>query len=403
MHEKPLVLFRLSIYLFSAAGFALFCLPGKANLKERYNKAAQASSENAQFFSKEWKDLGDFGTGWQKSFYVDGSGNIYSFSSPGARANFVGVLGKEYRRNDNACGMQRMFGAFSDNFVPQFDCASKVYTTTTVYEIDRVKGVAGCGLYKYTTGRWNYELSPLSSGNGSQSSVKRVELGVCNSIYSSRVEEVEGDFNRAYDCYEKDDYNCAVTNIKKHLNRYPSDIKSLRMLARNYYLKGDYLLAISRFDQILDMDKTSADDWYFRAQSKFWKRDYNGAMQDHRKYLYGGDLVRTGDFAQSSWFFLGNSHAALGNCYSAIDGFTEAISTPGRVNSKGVVARSYLHRGIVKYKMGNVEAAKEDFDAAIALEPSLNSGNSASQNEVILPHLNIKVKCLGISPSSQEN
>ena len=96
------------------------------------------------------------------------------------------------------------------------------------------------------------------------------------------------------------------------------------------------------------------------------------------------------DWSKDSLFFLANSMVGFGACESAIDTYTRAISMSGGMMPKGVTARSYLHRGIVNYKLGNVEVAKQDFDAAIDLDSSIGSSYGS---EAILPGLNIKVEC----------
>ncbi len=123
------------------------------------------------------------------------------------------------------------------------------------------------------------------------------------------------------------------------------------------YLVKDYKGAILVFNEAIEENPQSADDYCFRGSSKNYLEDYRGALQDYNKAI---ELNQEFGLA---YFYRGKLKITLEDYRGGIQDFNKAIELDSEF------ADAYINRGEAKSKLMDNRGAIQDHNKAIELEP----------------------------------
>ncbi len=125
--------------------------------------------------------------------------------------------------------------------------------------------------------------------------------------------------------------------------------------------KGDLEGAIAEYNKILVLDPKSKFAFFDRGLAYAQQKKQNLAIADYTK------AIEIDPRYQSAFNSRGLAQLDLGNWDEAVNDFTEAIS----INSIGKIAPvAYTNRAIVRYRQKKYDAAMDDLNAALQIDPT---------------------------------
>lgn len=145
-------------------------------------------------------------------------------------------------------------------------------------------------------------------------------------------------YNRAISYANTRQYKEALNDFNYLLINFPDNADSYFNRAIIYENLGIYANAIKDYSETIKLRPDYILAYHYRGIARFRMNDLNGALEDYNKALQLGKNVEM-DVAKAKEFGLNSS--AL-----------------------------YFNRGVVLQKKGNYQAAIQDYDQAIAIDPS---------------------------------
>ena len=164
----------------------------------------------------------------------------------------------------------------------------------------------------------------------------------------------------AFDCYEKENWDCAESWYTRYLIDNPNDHLMLvsRGITRNN--QGKYLQAISDFSSAIRINPRDYDQYFQRSISKVRIKDYYGAIRDLSESIGRNPSHLT------SYYNRGSAYMRVGDYGSAIDDYTIVILRDPDDSD------AYLNRGRCKGYLGDIRGASLDFRVAKRLDQSVS-------------------------------
>lgn len=164
-------------------------------------------------------------------------------------------------------------------------------------------------------------------------------------------------FRKAYDGYEKNDYETAIENYSKVLE-LDKDYKNAyfnRGLA--YGKKLQFILAINDFDKAINLDPKFKDPYYQKASCLMELSKTDEAIENYTKAL------EIDPHFDSAFINRGIAYSYIKQYDKAIEDFNKALElTPN-------AADIYFNRALIYMYMNEVEKAIEDNTKAIEINP----------------------------------
>lgn len=187
-------------------------------------------------------------------------------------------------------------------------------------------------------------------------------------------------YERGVDYSEKGEFESAISNYSKAIERDPDDIFSYHNRGLSYINLGEYDLAIADLNKTLEIDPTYDNAYYNRALAYKGLGQIDNAIKDFQKVLEltsdpellilsEQELINIETFAASSvnesteHFNTGETYYQNGDYTNALAEFTRAIE----LDPNYVAA--YHHRSIVYANLEEYDLALDDIEKAILLSP----------------------------------
>lgn len=152
---------------------------------------------------------------------------------------------------------------------------------------------------------------------------------------------------------EKGEYNLAIDEFNKAIEKDPCYAGSYDNRGITYYLKGEHEKAIEDFTKAIVLDPRSASAYYNRGGACLIKHDFNQAIKDFTTVI-----ELNPDYAEA-YSHRGNAYRYKGELNKAIANYSQAIVL------KPKVAESYYTRGEAWLRIGKWEEAQRDLTAAV--------------------------------------
>jgi len=125
------------------------------------------------------------------------------------------------------------------------------------------------------------------------------------------------------------------------------------------FQKGQYDAAITTYDEALRLNPKDANTYYKRGNARYHLGDYEGAIKD---YIHA---IKINPNYTKAYHKSGNARYHLGDYEGAIEDYTQAI----KINPYDAVA--YRNRADTLYHIGDNQGAIEDYTQAIKINPYL--------------------------------
>ena len=219
-------------------------------------------------------------------------------------------------------------------------------------------------------------------------------LGKEQVVYEKKTDlnTAEEYFYRAYEKFDKGDYNGAISDYTKAIEINPNYADAYNNRGSSKYVLKDYYGAISDFTKAIEINPN--DDGYYnnRGIGKSGLKDHNGAIADYTK------AIEINPNYADAYNNRGNSKSDLKDYYGAISDFTKAIE----INPNS--ANDYNNRGNSKSDLNDDYGAISDFTKAIEINPNSanaynNRGNSKKYLKDYYGAISDYNKAIEISPN----
>jgi tetratricopeptide (TPR) repeat protein len=155
---------------------------------------------------------------------------------------------------------------------------------------------------------------------------------------------------------DKADYDSAVADFTKAIQRDKSYIAAYQNRARAYLGVGKYGLAVKDFTRVIEQKPGRADAFDGRAQAHCLKKQYDAAIAD------ATEAIRLNPACATAYAHRSRAHAGKGELAQAVADATEAIKLDAQ-------AAHYEVRGLAYHERGEYDLAIADFTDAIRLDP----------------------------------
>jgi serine/threonine protein kinase len=155
-------------------------------------------------------------------------------------------------------------------------------------------------------------------------------------------------FNRARECYAKQDYDGTIQNYDKAIELNPQDADAYNNRGIAYYYKGNYDQAIKDHNKAIELNPQHVNAYYNRGLAYRNKGDYDQAIKDYNK------AVELNPQDADTYNNRGFSYYLKGDFQQAVKDFSKAIE----LNPQH--AKAYNNRTNVYEKLGQTAKAAAD-------------------------------------------
>lgn len=228
--------------------------------------------------------------------------------------------------------------------------------------------------------------------------IRYIELGIREEIERFNEENNDVKFwNAGLDCFDNEDYKCAIKNLNRAIAIDPSWSESYFFRGISYAYLEDFSTALANLSKYILLEPNDGKGYFERANIKIELKDYYGALSDFNK-----DIELTPQSSGPAYFERGGVKFALKDYNGAILDFKRAITLDPELSSDAYAnlawinfnqnkfteamadanksisinnsnASVYAIRGEIKFKLKDYNGCIEDVDTAINLDKYLTS------------------------------
>jgi len=155
------------------------------------------------------------------------------------------------------------------------------------------------------------------------------------------------------------DYPRALEAYQSALQLAPQDSDTHLGLGRTYYSLQDYEQAIASYTQALSFNPNSQPAFYWRGLAFYDQGSYDPALADFQ------EATRLDPQDAFALYYLGLTHNKMGNYSAGIEALTQSIAL-----CKSECHFDYGQRANAYYQQGNYNAALNDLEQALSLQPN---------------------------------
>ena len=163
---------------------------------------------------------------------------------------------------------------------------------------------------------------------------------------------------RAFELYQKGDYDNAIAAYTKAIEHKPDDAEAYYNRGFLYAEKGEYDHAIEDYDKVIELYPKYADAYYNRGISYGEKGEYDRAIEDYDK------AIALNPKDANTYCNRGITYARKGENDRAIADYAMAIVLNPNF------ADAYYNRGTTYHGKREYDRAIADYDKAIELNPN---------------------------------
>ncbi|WP_392534887.1 tetratricopeptide repeat protein [Nostoc sp. C117] len=216
-------------------------------------------------------------------------------------------------------------------------------------------------MIKLKTGKISFGIDQLLYGGGLFCYLEQLQTSVNSNFYRQQIP------NSKY--LAKQENSPKLTNNQlpqssfplepeNYLHKRNEDLNVLYIkLGDEYFEKGEYINAISSYNQGLEVNSRDVDFYYKRGLAHYQIGDYESAIADYSQ------AIQINIHDAKSYNKRGLALSQLGAYQEAINDYTEAI----RINPN--VAVAYKNRAEARSQIGDNQGAIEDYTQAIKINP----------------------------------
>lgn len=172
-------------------------------------------------------------------------------------------------------------------------------------------------------------------------------------------------------------YDAALQSIAKIKQPGPRIMeakqKLLFRMGTQSFANADFKQAINYFDQSLNIgqydNKTKADAYYWRGESNYRLDNYPQAQRDFQQYVSTTPDKNSEEYGLAL-YNLGYTLFKQKNYSRAQNWFNQFVNRGGQ-NDKTVVADAYNRIGDCNFYVRQFEAARQNYNKAVSIDPSL--------------------------------
>ncbi|AFZ03465.1 tetratricopeptide repeat protein [Calothrix sp. PCC 6303] len=230
-------------------------------------------------------------------------------------------------------------------------------------------GFLPTAMIKLRTGRISFGIEQLLYGGG---------LSCYLQEFSSNSQGLLNRKKYPGDEFVRNSQKIAVSEEDKNPSQSLAElINSYLKTGDDHFARGNYEVAVSRYQEALKLDIDNSEIYYKIGLSKYHLKDYDEAIRDLVK------VVSLNPHHLQALHKLGLARYQGGELENAIALFTQAL----QINPHD--ARIYVHRAEVRSRLGDNQGAIEDYHQAMKLNPII-----AENQEYLQP--------IGIHPEDVE-
>ncbi len=170
--------------------------------------------------------------------------------------------------------------------------------------------------------------------------------------------DTEGLKKRAFELYQKGEYDNAIADYTKAIEHKPDDVEAYYNRGFLYAEKGEYDCAIADYDKVIELNPNLAEPYNNRGSTYAKKGEYDRAIADYDK------AIALNPKYANAYNNRGNTYAKKGEYDRAIADYDKAIALNPNL------AEPYNNRGNTYDKKGEYNYAITDYDKAIAINPN---------------------------------
>ena len=156
---------------------------------------------------------------------------------------------------------------------------------------------------------------------------------------------------------QQNDYNGAIADLSRAIQRSPQEARLYLARAGYYSLTGRNDAAVSDLSQAIKYDPTQEQAYWLRGSYRQANRDPFGALDDFNQ------VIRINPENSRAYLMRATIHVAQTDYESAIADYSQMI----RIDPKNALA--YSQRGSMKFIQGNAQGAIADYTKLIAINP----------------------------------
>ncbi|WP_447599968.1 tetratricopeptide repeat protein [Nitrospira sp. Nam80] len=178
--------------------------------------------------------------------------------------------------------------------------------------------------------------------------------------------------DKAAQYVQQGDYYSAILMYRKALEIRPDDMESLNGLASTYLSIADFNEASDLYNRVVVLSPSNANAYYGLGIAYANLAAYEKAISVFQKLREVAPSDHSMEFKANK--ALGDVYSAIGEHDSAISSYRQAESQqPGDTNITSRLAEAYYARGIGKKDNAELDAALQDFETSIKMEPNADT------------------------------
>ncbi|MBW4683684.1 MAG: tetratricopeptide repeat protein [Komarekiella atlantica HA4396-MV6] len=222
-------------------------------------------------------------------------------------------------------------------------------------------------MIKLRTGKISFGIDQLLYGGGLWCYLDQLQSSI--NYNSSRQEPLISKSHLSQETPSKQTNNQLIksslqSDVNIYLDTYDEDLNLLYIkLGEECFDKGEYVNAITNYNQALQINPNNTDLYYRRGLAHYQLGDYESAIADYSQ------AIQRNLHDAKSYNKRGLALYQLGRLEEAIDDYTQAI----RINPN--VAVAYKNRAEARSHIGDNQGAIEDYTQAIKINPHYADAN----------------------------
>lgn len=156
------------------------------------------------------------------------------------------------------------------------------------------------------------------------------------------------------------DYDRAIQDFDQSIKLNPAHARPFNNRGVAYLRKGEYGLAVKAFDEAIKLNPNYGGAFANRAGAYLKRGEYDRATRDY------DEAIRLEPKLEAVWNGRCWTRAILGALQAALEDCNKALQS-------GPDAATYDSRGLIYLKMGQLDAAIDDYSSALHLDSKLAS------------------------------
>ncbi|NER07718.1 MAG: tetratricopeptide repeat protein [Okeania sp. SIO3C4] len=177
-------------------------------------------------------------------------------------------------------------------------------------------------------------------------------------IACQKITEVQKINDRAVEKVVQKDYQAALNDYKKAIEKNPNDPTLYNNRANAHFQAKNYEKAIEDYNQAIKINPQMADAYYNRAYAKQRLADLKGALSDYEKAL---EFATDETTKIKIYGNRGTIHHAVKNYQNALNDYAQVIKL------QPDLPQIYSNRANLYYQQGKIKQAIADFRKAADL------------------------------------